>query len=153
MQTQKQLTIGETSALCAVSVRMLRHWESMRHAGSVDLHIMSGRSVQIMQTQKQLTIGETSALCAVSVRMLRHWESMGLLHPTRDSNGYRLYSEDDIARIRRIRLYRDLGLTTDQIRAETTSRVYGASACTVTSASPRTRSARSSTARPRKRSR
>ena len=88
-----------------------------RHAGSVDLHIMSGRSVQIMQTQKQLTIGETSALCAVSVRMLRHWESMGLLHPTRDSNGYRLYSEDDIARIRRIRLYRDLGLTTDQIRA------------------------------------
>lgn len=78
---------------------------------------MSGRSVQIMQTQKQLTIGETSALCAVSVRMLRHWESMGLLHPTRDSNGYRLYSEDDIARIRRIRLYRDLGLTTEQIRA------------------------------------
>ena len=70
-----------------------------------------------MHMQKQLTIGETSALCAVSVRMLRHWESMGLLHPTRDSNGYRLYSEDDIARIRRIRLYRDLGLTTDQIRA------------------------------------
>ncbi len=70
-----------------------------------------------MQTQKQLTIGETSALCAVSVRMLRHWESMGLLHPTRDGNRYRLYSEDDIARIRRIRLYRDLGLTTDQIRA------------------------------------
>ncbi|PKV04813.1 MerR family transcriptional regulator [Bifidobacterium pseudolongum] len=78
---------------------------------------MSGRSVQITQTQKQLTIGETSALCAVSVRMLRHWESMGLLHPSRDSKGYRLYSEDDIARIRRIRLYRDLGLTTDQIRA------------------------------------
>ena len=70
-----------------------------------------------MHMQKQLAIGETSALCAVSVRMLRHWESMGLLHPTRDGNGYRLYSEDDIARIRRIRLYRDLGLTTDQIRA------------------------------------
>lgn len=70
-----------------------------------------------MHMQKQLTIGETSVLCAVSVRMLRHWESVGLLRPGRDSNGYRLYSEDDIARIRRIRLYRDLGLTTEQIRA------------------------------------
>lgn len=78
---------------------------------------MSGRSVQTMHMQKQLTIGETSVLCAVSVRMLRHWESVGLLRPGRDSNGYRLYSEDDIARIRRIRLYRDLGLTTEQIRA------------------------------------
>ncbi|WP_165363217.1 MerR family transcriptional regulator [Bifidobacterium pseudolongum] len=66
--------------------------------------------------QKQLTIGETSARCAVSVRMLRHWESVGLLHPGRDGNGYRLYNEDDIARIRRIRLYRDLGLITEQIR-------------------------------------
>lgn len=78
---------------------------------------MSGRSVQTMHMQKQLTIGETSVLCAVSVRMLRHWELVGLLRPGRDSNGYRLYSEDDIARIRRIRLYRDLGLTTEQIRA------------------------------------
>ncbi|RYP94220.1 transcriptional regulator [Bifidobacterium pseudolongum subsp. globosum] len=77
---------------------------------------MSGRSVQTMHMQKQLTIGETSARCAVSVRMLRHWESVGLLHPGRDGNGYRLYNEDDIARIRRIRLYRDLGLITEQIR-------------------------------------
>ena len=77
---------------------------------------MSGRSVQTMHMQKQLTLGETSARCAVSVRMLRHWESVGLLHPGRDGNGYRLYNEDDIARIRRIRLYRDLGLITEQIR-------------------------------------
>lgn len=70
-----------------------------------------------MRMSEQRTIGETSALCAVSVRMLRHWESTGLLRPSRDGNGYRLYSEDDIARIRRIRLYRDLGLTTEQIRA------------------------------------
>lgn len=70
-----------------------------------------------MHMQKQLTIGETSALCAVSARMLRHWESAGLLHPSRDGNGYRLYGEDDIARIRRICLYRDLGLTTEQIHA------------------------------------
>ena len=69
-----------------------------------------------MRMSEQRTIGETSALCAVSVRMLRHWESTGLLHPRRDRNGYRLYSEDDIVRIRRIRLYRDLGLTTEQIR-------------------------------------
>ena len=77
---------------------------------------MSGRSVQTMHMQKQLTIGETSARCAVSVRMLRHWESVGLLHPGRDGNGYRLYNEDDIARIRRSRLYRDLGIITEQIR-------------------------------------
>lgn len=83
---------------------------------NVDLHIMSSRNVHTMRTNGQHTIGETSALCAVSVRMLRHWESVGLLHPGRDGNGYRLYSEDDIARISRIRLYRDLGLMTEQIR-------------------------------------
>ena len=64
-----------------------------------------------------LTIGETASLCAVSVRMLRHWESVGLLHPERDGNGYRLYGEHDVARIRRIRLYRDLGLNVEQIGA------------------------------------
>ncbi|RYN15387.1 transcriptional regulator [Bifidobacterium animalis subsp. animalis] len=64
-----------------------------------------------------LTIGETASLCAVSVRMLRHWESVGLLRPERDGNGYRLYDERDIARIRRIQLYRDLGLNSEQIGA------------------------------------
>lgn len=64
-----------------------------------------------------LTIGETASLCAVSIRMLRHWESVGLLHPERDSNGYRLYDAHDIACIRRIQLYRDLGCNSGQIEA------------------------------------
>lgn len=84
---------------------------------------MSGRSVAVMRTNPGhtaahgalLTIGEAASLCAVSVRMLRHWESIGLLHPVRDGNGYRLYDEHDIARVRRIQLYRDLGLTSEQI--------------------------------------
>ena len=64
-----------------------------------------------------LTIGETASPCAVSARMLRHRESVGLLHPERDGNGYRLYGEHDIAHIRRIRLYRDLEPNVEQIGA------------------------------------
>lgn len=63
------------------------------------------------------TIGETATMCAVSARMLRHWGSVGLPHSERDGNGYRLYGEHDIAHIRRIGLYRALGLDVDQIGA------------------------------------
>jgi len=51
-----------------------------------------------------LRIGELSRRVGVSDHLLRAWETRyGLLHPVRSTGGYRLYSEADADRIRRMR--------------------------------------------------
>lgn len=50
-----------------------------------------------------LRIGELSRRVGVSAHVLRAWESRyGLLMPARSAGGYRLYSEDDESRVRRM---------------------------------------------------
>ena len=50
-----------------------------------------------------LRIGELSRRVGVSDHLLRAWETRyGLLHPVRSSGGYRLYSEADADRVRRM---------------------------------------------------
>lgn len=59
-----------------------------------------------------LTVGRTAALVGVSVRTLHHWDTTGLVHPSdRTPGGYRVYSPDDVARIHRVLVYRELGLS------------------------------------------
>lgn len=48
---------------------------------------------------------------------IRFYESQGLLTPTRDSNGYRNYSAQDLETLKRIRLLRTLHLSLEDIRA------------------------------------
>src|SRR5450631_2840571 len=51
----------------------------------------------------ELRIGELSRRVGVSEHVLRAWESRyGLLKPVRSAGGYRLYSEDDQSRVRRM---------------------------------------------------
>lgn len=56
-----------------------------------------------------LTIGEASELCGVTERTLRYYEEMGLLTPPRDGGGRRRYDNEQIERLYRIRLLRELG--------------------------------------------
>lgn len=59
-----------------------------------------------------LRIGELSRRLEVSDHVLRAWESRyGLLHPVRSAGGFRLYSEADEARIRRMQAYLAEGLS------------------------------------------
>jgi DNA-binding transcriptional MerR regulator len=59
-----------------------------------------------------LRIGELSRRVGVSRELLRAWElRYGLLQPTRSPGGFRLYSEADEERIRRMRTYQDQGLS------------------------------------------
>jgi DNA-binding transcriptional MerR regulator len=59
-----------------------------------------------------LRIGELSRRVGVSDHVLRAWESRyGLLQPARSTGGYRLYSEADEIRIRRMQAYLDNGLS------------------------------------------
>ena len=62
------------------------------------------------------TVGEVARLARVSVRTLHHYDGIGLLTPSaRSAGGYRLYSETDLDRLRRVLFYRELEFGLDQI--------------------------------------
>lgn len=65
-----------------------------------------------------MQIGEVSARTGLTQRALRYWESRGLLAPpTRMEGGFRLYSEDDVARLARItEIKRLLGFSLAEIK-------------------------------------
>ncbi|WP_406281362.1 MerR family transcriptional regulator [Nocardia sp. NBC_00881] len=63
-----------------------------------------------------MLIGELARRTEVSPRLLRYYEEQGLLEPRRGAKGYRYYSDDAPARVRRIRELLTTGLSTDDIR-------------------------------------
>lgn len=60
-------------------------------------------------------IGELSELFNVSVDSIRYYEKVGLLHPIRNTNNYRLYTVDDVRVMNTIRELLDLGFNTNDI--------------------------------------
>lgn len=63
-------------------------------------------------------VGAVAGLLGVSVRTLHHWHQVGVAVPSgRSGAGYRLYSEADVARLRRVLLFRDLGVPLQSIPA------------------------------------
>lgn len=63
-----------------------------------------------------MRIGELSGRTGVPARLLRYYEEQDLLHPDRDSSGYRRYGEADAGRVTQIRGLLEAGLTTEIIR-------------------------------------
>lgn len=64
----------------------------------------------------QYTTGEIAKLCGVSVRTVQYYDGRGLLAPSAVSEGgRRLYSEDDVRRLRVICFLRGMGLTLGSI--------------------------------------
>ena len=62
------------------------------------------------------TTGEIANLCGVTVRTVQYYDTRGILVPTELSEGgRRLYSEDDLNRMKIICFLRDLGLPIDSI--------------------------------------
>ena len=62
-------------------------------------------------------VGEAAALSGVTVRALHHYDAIGLLRPfTRSDADYRLYGNDDIRALRRIRRYQALGFSLEEVR-------------------------------------
>ncbi|WP_314037627.1 MerR family transcriptional regulator [Dietzia sp. CH92] len=57
-----------------------------------------------------LTVGAAAELVGVSIRTLHHWDRIGLAPASgRTWSGYRVYDDDDIARLHRVLVYRELG--------------------------------------------
>ncbi|MDE0444527.1 MAG: MerR family transcriptional regulator [Gammaproteobacteria bacterium] len=61
-------------------------------------------------------ISEAAALSGLTVRALRHYDAIGLLQPaTRSDAGYRLYGNEDVKALQRIRRYQGFGFSLDEI--------------------------------------
>jgi len=65
----------------------------------------------------QYRIGEVARQSGVSAANIRYYEKEGLLAPgVREDNSYRLYSGDDVHRLRFIRLCRAMDMSLDEVR-------------------------------------
>ena len=64
-----------------------------------------------------MKIGEVAERIGLSLRTLRYYEEVGLVAPfARSSGGFRLYSEDEVARLRILKGMKPFGLTLEEIR-------------------------------------
>ncbi|RTE08810.1 MerR family transcriptional regulator [Paenibacillus whitsoniae] len=62
-----------------------------------------------------MRISELSKLTGASIRSLRYYESKGLIATQREENGYRVYNQMVVERVKTIQFYLSLGFTTEQI--------------------------------------
>ena len=63
------------------------------------------------------TTGEVARLCGVTVRTVQYYDTRGILSPSELSEGgRRLYSEDDVKRMKIVCFLRELGLSIEAIR-------------------------------------
>lgn len=62
------------------------------------------------------TIKQVSELSGASVRALQYYDKINLLSPSRTDSDYRLYGDNDIARLQKILFLKELGFSLKQIR-------------------------------------
>lgn len=64
-----------------------------------------------------MKINEVETLAGIAKKNIRFYEEQGLLAPKRNAeNGYRVYSQEDVEILRRIKLLRKLGVPIEEIR-------------------------------------
>ncbi|MDQ4068393.1 MAG: MerR family transcriptional regulator [Actinomycetota bacterium] len=62
-------------------------------------------------------IGEVMEAVGLSLRTIRHYDEVGLVPPSgRSRGGFRLYTDDDIARLRLIKHMKPLGFSLEEVR-------------------------------------
>ena len=62
-----------------------------------------------------LTVGQVAERFGVTVRTLHHYDEIGLVRPHRTVSGYRIYTDDDLERLRHVVVYRRLGFPLEEI--------------------------------------
>lgn len=63
-----------------------------------------------------MTIKEVETLLEIPRASVRFYEKEGLISPTRSSNSYRDYSEEDVANLKKIIIFRKLGISVEDIK-------------------------------------
>lgn len=64
----------------------------------------------------EYTIKEMAELSGVTPRTLRYYEDLGLLKPSRNSSGYRIYTETEVDFLQQILLYRSMDMNLKSIK-------------------------------------
>jgi MerR family glutamine synthetase transcriptional repressor len=64
------------------------------------------------------TLGQVRELTGLTDRRIRYYEQLGLLLPLRSHGRQRLYTGEDVDRLRRIKALLDAGVSLKQVRAE-----------------------------------
>ncbi|BCL25694.1 MerR family transcriptional regulator [Streptomyces aurantiacus] len=68
-------------------------------------------------SSEHMQIGEVGARTELALRTIRHYETTGLVTPSaRSQGGFRLYTREDVARLKAIRRMQPLDFTLDQMR-------------------------------------
>lgn len=65
----------------------------------------------------KMEVKEVEKLLGISRSNIRYYEKAGLLHPKRQSNKYRDYSEEDLENLKKILILRKLGCSVEEISA------------------------------------
>ena len=68
-------------------------------------------------SQQNYTVKELADLSGVSVRTLHYYDEIGLLVPNRDGSGYRVYGQEQVARLQSILAMRACALPLGEIKA------------------------------------
>lgn len=85
---------------------------------------------EMTKAKSSLTTGELAQQCRVNPETIRYYEREGLLpRPPRSSAGYRLFSADDLRRVRFIRQAQELGFSLREIRELLELRSSSSSTC------------------------
>jgi MerR family copper efflux transcriptional regulator len=76
-----------------------------------------GRAAGATGTGTDMNIGEAAKRAGVNAKAIRYYESIGLLpEPARTESGYRVYSQDDVERLRMIGRARRLGFGIEDVK-------------------------------------
>jgi DNA-binding transcriptional MerR regulator len=68
-------------------------------------------------TGRTYQIGEVARRVRLSLRTLRYWEEVGLIVPSgRTEGGFRVYSEDDVARVLLVRQMKAADLSIEELK-------------------------------------
>ncbi len=62
-----------------------------------------------------MTIKEVEMLLDIPRATVRFYEKEGLISPTREGNGYRDYSDEDVEKLKKIIIFRKIGLSIEEI--------------------------------------
>lgn len=66
---------------------------------------------------RHLQIGQVAAATGLSARTIRYYESVGVVVPSgRSSGGFRLYTDDDVERLRLVTGMRPMGFSLEEIK-------------------------------------
>ena len=63
------------------------------------------------------SMGVAERLTGLTARQVRYWEHHGLLAPSRTKGGQRMYSEDDIHKLKEIKRLMGEGMTLERVKA------------------------------------